>query len=220
MGSPKVLNKPKKRVLLLLYNFQLILLLAFPIFFFLLLFLCSWSNSAAQYTQVMHMFKSSYACTDGLSYAVIVAFICTGKETHTHNSPSIGIKTFWECRCEEVVPHPSSGFTYLLFKAVLCCVIVQTHSHFVKCVKRQRARSKHNTWVVHPPVPFLCFCTYHTDVLWFWAALCLPTYSKEALHFLSSDDGNGIRLDPFIQQEREERKKCRSGMSHAHAAAL
>lgn len=155
------------------------------------------------------------------------AIICRYSSLHLHRIlaysqlvPSIGIKTFWECRCEEVVPHPSSGFTYLLFKAVLCCVIVQTHSHFVKCVKRQRARSKHNTWVVHPPVPFLCFCTYHTDVLWFWAALCLPTYSKETLHFLSSDDGNGIRLDPFIQQEREERKKCRSGMSHAHAAAL
>lgn len=98
------------------------------------------------------MFKSSYACTDGLSYAVIVALICTGKETHTHNSPSIGIKTFWECRCEEVVPHPSSGFTYLLFKAVLCCVIVQTHSHFVKCVKRQRGQGLSTTlgWSIHP----------------------------------------------------------------------
>lgn len=77
-------------------------------------------------------------------------------------------------------------------------------------------RSEHNTWVVRPSIPALAFSVYqqhHSDVLWFWPALPLPTYSKEPLHFPSSDDGNGIRLDRFIHQESEERKKYSAGMS-------
>lgn len=116
---------------------------------------------------------------------------------------------------EQMVLDPCSGFIYLLLKALPCCVLTHTHTQtYGERVQRPRARS--HTWVVCPSFPALCFPVYqqhHSDVLWFWPALLLPTYSKEPLHFPSSDDGNGIRLDRFIQQESEKRKKRSAGMS-------
>lgn len=71
---------------------------------------------------------------------------------------------------------------------------------------------------------FFCFLSFfllvyqqhHSDVLQFWSAHSLPTNSKEPLHSPSSDDGNGICLDRFIQQESEKRKKCSAGMILVH----
>lgn len=92
--------------------------------------------------------------------------------------------------------------------ALLC---THTHTHtqtFGRVCLKAESRSQQNTWVVCPSFPALCFPVYqqyHSDVLWFWPALSLPTYCKEPLHIPSSDDGNETRLDRFIQQESEKR---------------
>lgn len=122
-----------------------------------------------------------------------------------------------------MVLDPSSGYIHLLFSTLLCCVI--THTHTVTDLWRVCPKGEGQGltlgWSVHP---FRCcafLCTSNTTVTCCGSGqLSLPTYRKEPLHFPSSDDGNGICLDRFIQQESKKRKKCSWDVTRVHAAAL
>lgn len=111
-----------------------------------------------------------------------------------------------------MVLDPGSGFMDLMFEALLS---LMTREPFGEFVQRLRARCQHNTWVVHLSFPAICFPTaHHCDVV---LSLSLPTYSKETLHFLSSDDGNEIR---WIVSSRAIVREKRRHVSRVHAAAL
>lgn len=108
-----------------------------------------------------------------------------------------------------------------------CCVIMQSRNNkLLELLTRELGQrvSRKLGWSIHRSQFCLFLRTNNTTVTCYSALawfLSLPTCSKDPLQSPSPDDRNGKRLDPFINQKSERKRKYSSRIvTHALAAAL
>lgn len=168
---------------------------------------------------IFYVFSS--ACAGGLSHTDTVDLHpAPGKELSHLTRHTVYSKIFWECRWEEVVRESSLGFTHLLFKAVSCCVITQTRNQ-THLESEGEVWSAALGWSIHPFRHGAFLRTSTTTVTYCGSgqlSLC-PRTAKS--HFTFPAQMTEMKHAWILSSENERNKEMqRSGVTHAHAAAL